>query len=168
MNEIQSVKIQGDSYSLTMVDGRVFQSVPKINSNIEYELIKQWLADGNAPGPEFTGVELLANSKEAKRNQIRQEFEVSSNSPVTVGTVSYHGGFDSAIKLDAVKRLSETLGATEVTVYDTMNVGHVMSLVAAQSLITQIAGKYQMDFGTKQNRMVAVENSVNILEVEAV
>lgn len=168
MNEIQSVKIQGDSYNLTMVDGRVFQSVPKINSNIEYELIKQWLAEGNAPEPEFTESELLANAKELKRNQIRNDFLAESEAPVLVGTVTYHGGFDSAIKLDAVRRLAESIGATEVTFYDVDNTGHILSLVDAQNVITVLGAKYQNDFSVKQARMVAVENALDISQVEVV
>lgn len=110
----------------------------------------------------------LEQAKEAKRNAIRSEFEATSNAPVVVATVSYYGGFDSAIKLDAVKRLSEALGATEVTFYDVANTGHTLSLVDAQNVITAIAGKYQMDFATKQARMVAVDECLTIEEVSNV
>ena len=55
--EIQSVKIQGNGY---LLNG--YMSVPQANGNREYELIKEWLAQGNVPEPEFTEEELQAQS----------------------------------------------------------------------------------------------------------
>ena len=52
MNEIISVKIQGQGY---LLNGTM--SVPKADGNREYELIKEWLKD-NTPEPEFTEAEL--------------------------------------------------------------------------------------------------------------
>ncbi len=40
-------------------------SVPKADGNLEYELIKQWLEEGNTPEPEFTEEEI-----EAQRIQV--------------------------------------------------------------------------------------------------
>lgn len=57
MNEIQTVKIQGQVY---LLNGTM--SVPKADSNKEYELIKQWLSEGNIPEPEFTEEELQITS----------------------------------------------------------------------------------------------------------
>lgn len=51
--EIQSVKIQGQCY---LLNGAM--SVPKADGNREYELIKQWLEEGNIPEPEFTDEEI--------------------------------------------------------------------------------------------------------------
>ena len=53
VEDIKSVKIKGEFY---LVNGNIF--VPKIDSCVEYELIKQWLAEGNTPKPEFTEEEL--------------------------------------------------------------------------------------------------------------
>lgn len=55
--EIKTVKIQGQGYLLNET-----MSVPKADGNIEYELIKQWLAEGNTPKPEFTEEELQITS----------------------------------------------------------------------------------------------------------
>lgn len=52
MNEIKTVKIQGQGYLLNNI-----MSVPKADGNREYELIKEWLKD-NTPEPEFTEEEL--------------------------------------------------------------------------------------------------------------
>ena len=51
--EIKSVKIQGQGYLLNGI-----MHVPKADGNREYELIKQWIAEGNIPEPEFTEEEL--------------------------------------------------------------------------------------------------------------
>lgn len=56
MNEleyIQTVKIQSEGY---LLNGTM--SVPKADGNREYELIKEWLSEGNTPEPEFTEAEL--------------------------------------------------------------------------------------------------------------
>ena len=60
--EIKSVKIQGEGY---LLNGEM--SVPKADGNREYELIKQWLSEGNTPEPEFTEEEL---AQQAKNKQI--------------------------------------------------------------------------------------------------
>ena len=55
LNEILKVKLQGNGYLLngTMI-------VPKADGNREYELIKQWILEGNIPEPEFTPEQLNA------------------------------------------------------------------------------------------------------------
>ena len=60
INTIQTVKIQGQGY---LLNGTM--SVPKADGNKEYELIKQWLADGNTPEPEFTEKEIEAQRIQA-------------------------------------------------------------------------------------------------------
>ena len=50
---VETVKIQGYGY---LLNGTMY--VPMADGNIEYELIKQWLAEGNTPEPEFTEAEL--------------------------------------------------------------------------------------------------------------
>ena len=57
INTIQTVKIQGQGY---LLNGTM--SVPKADGNKEYELIKQWLSEGNTPEPEYTEEELLITS----------------------------------------------------------------------------------------------------------
>ncbi len=70
MNEldfIKTVKIQGKGYLLNET-----MNVPKADGNREYELIKQWLEEGNTPEPELTEEELTArelNEKISTANQ---------------------------------------------------------------------------------------------------
>ena len=52
---IETVKTQGEGY---LLNGNMH--VPKADGNSEYEAIKQWLAEGNTPEPEFTQTELDA------------------------------------------------------------------------------------------------------------
>lgn len=60
--EIQTVKIQGQGY---LLNGTM--SVPgNAPGNKEYELIKEWLAQGNVPEPEFTEAELAQQVINAK------------------------------------------------------------------------------------------------------
>lgn len=61
MNEINTVKIQGQGY---LLNGTML--VPKADGNREYELIKQWLEEGNTPEPEFTEEELAQKAIQDK------------------------------------------------------------------------------------------------------
>jgi hypothetical protein len=53
--EIISVKQQTNGY---FVNGNTF--IPEANDNPYYQLILQWIADGNTPEPQFTQAELDA------------------------------------------------------------------------------------------------------------
>ena len=55
---INTVKLQGDSY---LVNGNM--SVPKVNGNMDYEAVKEWLLT-NTPEPEFTEAELAKQAQE--------------------------------------------------------------------------------------------------------
>ena len=68
--EIQSIKIQGQSY---LLNGTM--SVPKADGNREYELIKQWLSEGNIPEPEFTEEELAQQELQKKKQEALQYLE---------------------------------------------------------------------------------------------
>ena len=64
VEDIKSVKIKGEFY---LVNGAI--AVPKADGNREYELIKQWLADGNTPEPEFTEKEIEAQRIQAIKSK---------------------------------------------------------------------------------------------------
>lgn len=67
MNEIKTVKIQGQGYLLNGI-----MNVPKADGNIEYELIKQWIAEGNEPEPEFTEEEIQKQELQIKINEAKE------------------------------------------------------------------------------------------------
>lgn len=62
---ILKVKTQGRGY---LLNGTM--SVPKADGNKEYELIKQWLSEGNIPEPEFTEEELEAKDKAVAKQKV--------------------------------------------------------------------------------------------------
>lgn len=77
MNEIQTVQLQGQGY---LLNGTI--SVPKADGNIEYELIKQWIAKGNKPEPEFTEEELLKQKQyefRVERNLLLDKVDIEIN-----------------------------------------------------------------------------------------
>ena len=143
-------------------------SIPNASGNMDWNEYLSWVDAGGIVLPEYTEEELLVQAKEAKRNEIRNVFNIESEAPVIVGTVSYHGGFDSASKLDGAKRMVETAGGTEVTFFDVDNLPHVLTLAEATTVILTIGADYQTKFATKQAKMVQVENATTILEVENV
>lgn len=109
---------------------------------------------------------LLANAKAIKAQKIRDS--LNDIPPVTVGTVSYHGGYESAMKLDGAKRIAESAGMTSVVFYDIDNIGHTLTLTEAQNVVLAVGSDYQTRFGVKQARMVALEAAVSISEVEVI
>ena len=74
VEDIQTVKIQGNGY---LLNGTM--SVPQANGNREYELIKQWLAEGNIPEPEFTEAELAKQEINAKVQEAKQYLQATDN-----------------------------------------------------------------------------------------
>ena len=77
MNEIQTVKKQSSGY---LLNGTM--SVPKADGNKEYELIKQWISEGNTPKPEFTDEELLKQKQDkfrAERTLLLDKADIEIN-----------------------------------------------------------------------------------------
>ena len=77
MNEILKVKIQGQCY---LVNDEM--TVPKADGNKEYELIKQWILEGNTPEPEFTEEELLKKKQyefRVERNLLLDKADIEIN-----------------------------------------------------------------------------------------
>lgn len=110
----------------------------------------------------------LEETKERKRNQIRLNFDTVANQPVIINSVNYHGGFESAIKLDAAKRLMEAAGLSQVIFFDTSNQPHTLTLVEAQNVVIQVASAYQTALANKQAKMVLVSQAQTKEEVNAI
>lgn len=64
---IQTIKELENSY---LVNNSI--TVPKSEGNRDYQLVKQWIAEGNTPDPEFTDAEFLENAKNNKINICRE------------------------------------------------------------------------------------------------
>ena len=81
--EIKTVKIQGQGYLLNGL-----MSVPKADGNREYELIKQWLAEGNTPEHEFTEEEILKKKQykfRIERNLLLDKADIEINKAEDLG-----------------------------------------------------------------------------------
>ena len=103
--EIQTIKIQGQGY---LLNGTM--SVPKADGNKEYELIKQWLAEGNTPEPEFTEEELTAR-EQAKLKQAKAQ--ALTQIVVEVEDMSFDGNETARLNMISAIQASELLGQTE-------------------------------------------------------
>lgn len=67
---INTVKLQESGY---LVNGNMF--VPNATSNRYYQAVQEWIAEGNAPEPEFTQAELDQKVIDDNNNQIIQDLE---------------------------------------------------------------------------------------------
>ena len=111
--EIQTVKIQGQGYLLN----NVIHVPGNAPGNKEYELIKQWIAEGNMPEAEFTEEEIaaaklskeIAEFKQAKTNALNSITVTTTNGNTFDGNETARGNMTSAILS------SEVIGKTEDT-----------------------------------------------------
>ena len=140
--------------------------VPPVNEL--WKQVQEWI-DENGGIPAYNESEEFLNKlKEMKQRDIRAIFDTESNLPVVVNGVSYHGGFESAIKLDAAKRLAESAGMTDVEFFDVENNGHVLSLVDAQNVVLAVSSKYQQDLSKKQSLMVQIKNATSESDLRSI
>lgn len=95
---IKTVKIQGNGY---LLNGTM--SVPKSDGNLEYELIKEWLSEGNTPEPEFTEEEL------AKQESDRQIAE----SKTYLASTDFYMTVDKYAELDEARKVELTTKRAE-------------------------------------------------------
>lgn len=95
---ISTVKIQCQGY---LLNGAM--NVPKAEGNSEYELIKQWLLEGNIPEPEFTEEELQITFI----NKQIQEAKAYLSSTDFYMTVDKYAELDEARKVDLATQRAE-------------------------------------------------------------
>lgn len=104
----------------------------------------------------------VAASLNTKRGEIRAAFNTAAILPVTdEGGTAWSGGYDSALKLDAAKRMAEMAGLAQVSLFDAANVEHVLSLSDAEVVILTVGADYQAKFSHKQALMTAVDTLPN-------
>ncbi len=131
------------SDSVSIIDGKKFKSydiIPLTPSELDAKLI--------------TKIEQL---KDAKRNDIRDEFDVSLAPSVSVNGIEWNSGFNSSLSIDGAARISAAAGATSVTVHSLDNKPHTLSIAAATQVAVMIGADYQQKFSFKQSRMVALD-----------
>lgn len=110
----------------------------------------------------------LENSKTEKYIEIKKDFTAQESESILIDGAEYQGGYDSAIKLDSAKRLSESAGAVGVVFYDAQNNPHELLLKDANDIVVTVAGKYQKDFGKYQALKVAIKDAETIEQVELI
>lgn len=110
----------------------------------------------------------LGEMKAEKKEQIRAAFEVNSTKPVIALGLSWHGGIESALKLDAARRLALEAGETGVEFFDTSNQGHLLTMADAKTVALMVGGAYQVEFGNKQTLMVQVDQAETLEALEAI
>ena len=108
---IQTVKIQGKGYLLNRT-----MSVPNADGNIEYELIKQWLSDGNIPESEFTDEEIELAKEEKTQRELKYAKNSALNSiVVTVNDKTFDGNETARTNMISAILSADLIGKTEET-----------------------------------------------------
>ena len=110
----------------------------------------------------------LEEARKAKRSELHWWLIAVDEQVVTVGGVNYHAGYDSAMRLDAAKRLSELAGLTTCTFTDVDNVAHELSLVDAEGVILSVGAHYQAAFQQKQAWAIQIANATTIAELPVI
>lgn len=110
----------------------------------------------------------LDRSKKAKQDAIRASFNRQQELPVNFNGVDWSGGFDSAIKLDAAKRLAQEALLDTVTFFDINNVGYVLSIADASNVVMAVASTYQTTLAKKQGFMVASSGAADVAELKTI
>ena len=110
--EIKSVKIQGEGY---LLNGTM--SVPQANGNREYELIKEWLAQGNVPEPEFTKEELAQQELEVKIAEAKAEIarQLETLTVTTANGNTFDADNQARLDMQNAITASDFLGITQTT-----------------------------------------------------
>lgn len=156
MSGIYKLTKQGNSV-IRLSDGSY---IPFADGNRDYEDYKIWIAAGNVVDPAQTLAEQLAEVVLNKQTSIRTSYEIAANGNVTdVNNIVWNGGFDSCIKLDAAKRLSEAAGLATVRFYDVNNVAHDLTIADATTVILTISQVFQNAMTNKQTKMLAIESA---------
>ena len=79
----------------------------------------------------------------AYKNYIINNILNTSNDPVTIGEVTYNGGADSASAINGAVTLAQTLGETDVKIWDVDNVVATYTFDEALAISAQIAKAYR-------------------------
>lgn len=142
--------------------------IPVDTRNQDYQEYLDWIAQGNTAQPRLSPFEELEEVRTLKKQSIRITYEADCLNSVTSLDIVWDGGFESAIKLDAARRLAEAAGATYVIFYDSVNIAHTMSLADALQVCIAVAIDYQTKLDKKQTAFNAIDNATSISEVNSI
>lgn len=110
----------------------------------------------------------LDDAKNQKEQELQAKFNQVSVEPITINNISYYGGYDSAQKLDAKRRLIVESGGTEVNFFDTDRVYHSHTLEEALNVCVAIATKYEADLEHYNNKLKEVNSKLKVSTVQAI
>lgn len=106
--------------------------------------------------------------KTEKKDQVRRIFSrVSVMSVTDTNGAVWNGGFDSAVKLDAAKRLADTAGLENVVFFDASNGAHTLSMVEATAVVLTVANAYQAALAQKQSLLLQITNATTVEAVDS-
>lgn len=150
--------------------GKTYNHVKLLSKEEREDMLADGISEYIPPAkPQPTVEQQLERAKEAKKCSIREGLALHLERPIVDGNgVGWNGGFESAIKLDAAKRLAEESGLTEVIFFDVHNQPYTLPILDATAVVTLVAGDYQSAFGIKQASLVAIDNAVTLEEIELV
>lgn len=140
-----------------------------VSYSIEAKEYKAWLEEGNIPEPEFTAVELLANAKAKKTQEIETAYHTALTADVVYMATTFQAD-ESSIKVlnDTITALDATTAPAGFYWLDKANNKVPMTYAELKGLATAIALRGQALFGTRFDKKVAIIAALTIAEVEAV
>jgi hypothetical protein len=112
--------------------------------------------------------DILDALKIQSKENLREHFSVVySESVVDSNAISWNGGIESATRIYSAIQLSELAGDSSITLFDASNQAHNLTLTEAKEVAVLINSDYSSKMAEKQSVMTAIENSTNIVELDA-
>ena len=146
-----------DAINTTIPTGAVSLTQAQWQEFIDNNGARQWDATTNTVIP-YAPPFNLTHAQALKKQQIRAAFTTAAALPVTdANGIIWDGGYDSALKLDAAKRMAELAALTNVTLFDSTNTAQTLTIAQANTVILAIGADYQTKFTTKQSLMAQVD-----------
>lgn len=132
-----------------------------------------FLADCEALGMAITyktqaelKAELLEQAKASKKLDLKATFTEACKEPVLYNDVNYHGGEDSAMKLDGKRRMIEAAGGISVDYFD-VNDGVVShTLEEAMQVCLAVANDYETKLADYKAKCKLVYSATTVAEME--
>lgn len=110
----------------------------------------------------------MEDAAQTKRSEIRAAFAAVATAKVTALGVTWQGGFESAIKLDAARRLAEAAGAVTVDFYDADDVAHTLGMADATAVAIAVGAAYQSAFAKKKAAFRAIAAATSQADLDAI
>lgn len=160
-------KIESNNTIKNVTTSAVFS---KIDTLLEYEEYKKWLANGNTPTPEFSASEILVNAKELKINELKTTFLGSLSTCFTCSNNIKMDATESAVaKFEKGLSLATDLNESTVYIIDFHNVKHVnISLADAKIMILEIAKNTRTHHEDFNDKRILVMNAETVEAVNLI